>query len=56
MKYRALGHTGLQVSVASFGTGSLGEMFGPLAESDAAHRRSPGCAELVRLKGLPENN
>jgi aryl-alcohol dehydrogenase-like predicted oxidoreductase len=35
MKYRALGQTGLQVSVASFGTGSLGEMFGPLAESDA---------------------
>jgi aryl-alcohol dehydrogenase-like predicted oxidoreductase len=35
MKYRALGQTGLQVSVASFGTGSLGEMWGPLAESDA---------------------
>ena len=35
MKYRALGQTGLQVSVVSFGTGSLGEMFGPLAESDA---------------------
>jgi L-galactose dehydrogenase len=36
MKYRALGQTGLQVSVASFGTGSLGEMFGPFPESDAA--------------------
>ena len=35
MKYRTLGKTGLQVSVASFGTGSLGEMFGPLAEPDA---------------------
>ena len=35
MKYRPLGKTGLQVSVASLGTGSLGEMFGPLAESDA---------------------
>jgi L-galactose dehydrogenase len=35
MEYRALGQTGLQVSVVSFGTGSLGEMFGPLAESDA---------------------
>lgn len=35
MKYRPLGDTGLDVSVASFGTGSLGEMFGPLPESDA---------------------
>jgi L-galactose dehydrogenase len=35
MEYRALGRTGLQVSVASFGTGSLGGLFGPLAESDA---------------------
>lgn len=35
MKYRALGGTGLEVSVASFGTGSLGEMFGPLPEADA---------------------
>jgi L-galactose dehydrogenase len=35
MDYRPLGQTGLQVSVASFGTGSLGEMFGPLEESEA---------------------
>ncbi len=35
MKYRALGETGLEVSVASFGTGSLGELFGPLPEPDA---------------------
>jgi len=35
MEYRALGRTGLQVSVASFGTGSLGEMFGPFPESAA---------------------
>jgi len=35
MKYRTLGETGLEVSVASFGTGSLGEMFGPLPEADA---------------------
>jgi aryl-alcohol dehydrogenase-like predicted oxidoreductase len=35
MKYRTLGNTGLEVSVASFGTGSLGEMFGPLDEADA---------------------
>jgi aryl-alcohol dehydrogenase-like predicted oxidoreductase len=35
MEYRALAQTGLQVSAASFGTGSLGEMWGPLAESDA---------------------
>jgi len=33
--YRPLGRTGLQVSQVSFGTGSLGEMFGPLDESDA---------------------
>lgn len=35
MEYRPLGKTGLQVSVASFGTGSIGEMFGPLSEPDA---------------------
>jgi L-galactose dehydrogenase len=35
MEYRELGSTGLQVSVASFGTGSLGEMFGPLDEPEA---------------------
>jgi L-galactose dehydrogenase len=35
MEYRPLGQTGLQVSAVSFGTGSLGEMFGPLQESDA---------------------
>jgi L-galactose dehydrogenase len=35
MDYRPLGQTGLEVSVASFGTGSLGEMFGPLEESEA---------------------
>nr|WP_300146671.1 aldo/keto reductase [Propionicimonas sp.] len=35
MKYRPLGKTGLEVSAVSFGTGSLGELFGPLSEGDA---------------------
>jgi L-galactose dehydrogenase len=35
MDFRTLGSTGLSVSTVSFGTGSLGELFGPLDESDA---------------------
>ncbi|MGC5224551.1 aldo/keto reductase [Micromonospora sp. DT81.3] len=35
MEYRPLGRTGLTVSAVSLGTGSLGEMFGPLDEADA---------------------
>jgi L-galactose dehydrogenase len=35
MEYRPLGATGLNVSAVSFGTGSLGELFGPLDESSA---------------------
>lgn len=35
MEYRQLGRTGLPVSVVGFGTGSLGELFGPLPEADA---------------------
>lgn len=34
-QYRELGGTGLTVSTVSFGTGSLGELFGPLDEADA---------------------
>ncbi|WP_019180188.1 aldo/keto reductase [Microbacterium yannicii] len=35
MEYRPLGRTGLDVSAVSFGTGSLGGLFGPLEEADA---------------------
>nr|WP_300151904.1 aldo/keto reductase [Propionicimonas sp.] len=35
MKYNPLGKTGLNVSEVAFGTGSLGEMFGPLSENQA---------------------
>ena len=35
MRYSRLGNTGLEISVVSFGTGSLGELFGPLDETDA---------------------
>ncbi len=35
MEYRPLGRTGLSVSAVALGTGSLGEMFGPLDELDA---------------------
>lgn len=35
MESRPLGATGLQVSTVSFGTGSLGELFGPLDEGAA---------------------
>lgn len=35
MLYHQLGRTGLQISAVSFGTGSLGELFGPLDEGDA---------------------
>lgn len=35
MERRPLGRTGLDVSVVSFGTGSLGEMYGSLSEADA---------------------
>jgi L-galactose dehydrogenase len=35
MEYRPLGRTGLTVSSVSFGTGSLGGLFGPLDEADA---------------------
>lgn len=35
MQYRKLGRTDLEISVVSFGTGSLGELFGPLEEADA---------------------
>jgi aryl-alcohol dehydrogenase-like predicted oxidoreductase len=35
MRYERLGHTDLVVSKLGFGTGSLGEMFGPLNEADA---------------------
>ncbi|MEQ6901853.1 aldo/keto reductase [Nocardioides sp. YIM 152588] len=35
MAYRPLGRTGVEVSAVSLGTGSLGEMFGPLPEADA---------------------
>ncbi|GAA2042744.1 aldo/keto reductase [Agromyces tropicus] len=34
MEFRRLGATGLDVSAVAFGTGSLGELFGPLDESD----------------------
>jgi aryl-alcohol dehydrogenase-like predicted oxidoreductase len=35
MLYRKLGRTDLEISAVSFGTGSLGELFGPLEEADA---------------------
>lgn len=35
MDFRPLGSTGLSISAVSFGTGSLGELFGPLDETDA---------------------
>lgn len=35
MLYRKLGKTDLEISAVSFGTGSLGELFGPLDEADA---------------------
>jgi L-galactose dehydrogenase len=35
MKYRKLGNTDLDVSALAFGTGSLGELFGPVEETDA---------------------
>jgi aryl-alcohol dehydrogenase-like predicted oxidoreductase len=35
MPYRPLGRTGLDVSTVAFGTGSLGEMYGPLDKADA---------------------
>lgn len=35
MLYRKLGRTDLEISAVSFGTGSLGELFGPLEETDA---------------------
>jgi L-galactose dehydrogenase len=35
MLYRKLGRTDLEISAVSFGTGSLGELFGPLDEADA---------------------
>ncbi len=35
MQYNKLGNTDLEVSVLSFGTGSLGELFGPLDEAAA---------------------
>ncbi|SJM67375.1 aldo/keto reductase [Gulosibacter sp. 10] len=35
MQFRTLGETGLTISTVSFGTSPLGELFGPLDESDA---------------------
>jgi L-galactose dehydrogenase len=35
MRYRRLGNTDIEISAVSFGTGSLGELFGPLDEADA---------------------
>ncbi|MEP0322736.1 aldo/keto reductase [Bauldia litoralis] len=35
MLYRKLGNTDIEISAVSFGTGSLGELFGPLDEGDA---------------------
>ncbi len=50
MEYRALGRTGLRASAVSVGTGSLGELFGPLAEPDALRLVD----EVQRPMGRPE--